>query len=76
MTKKKESREFPTECLLRCDPKNPVCEESQCWRCGWNEQENWNRRMLLAVQGLTLCSDGLRRLVLPERYPDRRSDTE
>lgn len=68
MTKKKEAREFPTQCLLRRDPKNsPVCEESQCWRCGWNEQEDRNRRMLLSVKGLTMCSDGLRRLVMPAR---------
>lgn len=68
MTNKKESREFPTECLLRRDPKNsPVCDESQCFRCGWNEQEARYRQRLLSVNGLTMCSDGLRRLVLPER---------
>lgn len=68
MTKKKEAREFPTECLLRRDPKNsPVCEESQCWRCGWNEQEARYRQRLAAAKGLTMCSDGLRRLVIPAR---------
>lgn len=68
MTKKKEAREFPTECLLQRDPKNsPVCEESQCWRCGWNEQEARYRRMLFEAKGLTMCSDGLRRLVMPAR---------
>lgn len=68
MTKKKEAREFPTQCLLRRDPKNsPVCEESQCWRCGWNEQEARYRRMLFEAKGLTMCSDGLRRLVMPAR---------
>ncbi|MGM9584388.1 MAG: hypothetical protein ACI3V1_02510 [Faecousia sp.] len=67
MTKKK-AREFPTECLLRRDPKNSqVCEESQCWRCGWNEQEARYRQRLLAAKGLTMCSDGLRRLVMPAR---------
>ena len=68
MTKKTEAREFPTQCLLRRDPKNsPVCEESQCWRCGWNEQEARYRRMLFEAKGLTMCSDGLRRLVMPAR---------
>lgn len=68
MTKKKEARELPTECLLRRDPKNsPVCEESQCWRCGWYEPEARSRWMLLAAKGLTMCSDGLRRLVMPAR---------
>ena len=55
-------------CLLGRDPETSrVCEENQCCRCGWNEREARFRSMLLAVKGLTLCSDGLRRLVMPAR---------
>lgn len=67
MTKKKEDCfKSPPECLLH----NKViqrCAMSQCYLCGWNEKENRNRMILLSVHGLTLCSDGLRRLVMPAR---------
>ena len=53
-------------CLLGRDPETSrVCDENQCFRCGWNEREAAFRRDLLQVKGLTLCSDGLRRLVMP-----------
>lgn len=73
--KKEECYQGPPECLLH----NKVIQRramSQCFRCGWYEPEARSRRMLLAAKGLTMCSDGLRRLVMPARNPDCRSDTE
>lgn len=66
MTKKKDSFQSPPDCLLH-NKNSQFCSESHCFRCGWNEQEDRNQRMLLAVKGLTMCSDGLRRLVMPAR---------
>ena len=68
MASKNAEKVYSPACLLGRDPKNSqVCQENQCWRCGWNEKENRNRLILLSVKGLTLCSDGLRRLVMPAR---------
>lgn len=65
MTKKKEDCfKGPPECLLH-NKNIQLCSESRCFRCGWNEQVARLRWELLAVQGLTMCSDGLRRLVMP-----------
>lgn len=65
MTKKNEEcYQGPPECLLH-DKNIQRCSESRCFRCGWYEPEARSRRMLLAAKGLTMCSDGLRRLVLP-----------
>lgn len=68
MSRKNSEKVYSPACLLRRVPKNyPNCEATGCWRCGWNEQEERQRVMLLAVNGLTMCSDGLRRLVMPAR---------
>lgn len=68
MSRKNSEKEYPPACLLRRDPKNyPNCEASGCWRCGWNAHEARYRQRLAAAKGLTLCSDGLRRLVMPAR---------
>lgn len=76
MTKKKEECcQGPPECLLH-NKNIQLCSQIQCFRCGWYEPEARSRRMLLAAKGLTMCSDGMRRLVMPERNHDRRSDRE
>lgn len=76
MTKRKEDcLQRPPDCLLN-NRNIQLCSESHCFRCGWNEKEDRNRRMLLAAKGLSMCSDGLQRLVMPARNPDCRSDRE
>lgn len=56
-------------CTFGRDPEtSQVCVGCQCLHCGWNEKEALFRRMLMKENGLTLCSDGLRRLVIPARY--------
>ena len=68
MSKKNSEKEYPPACLLRRDPKNyPNCEATGCLRCGWNAHEARMREILFAAKGLTMCSDGLRRLVIPAR---------
>ncbi len=46
-------------CLLA----EPVCE-GNCGKCGWDKETDEERKKQLAKQGLTLCEDGLRRLVV------------
>ena len=67
MTKKKEDCfKSPPECLLH-NKNIQRCSESRCFRCGWNAHEARLREILFAAKGLTMCSDGLRRLVIPAR---------
>ena len=67
MTKKKEEcYQGDPECLLH-NKNSQLCSESRCFRCGWNAREARMREILFAANGLTLCSDGLRRLVIPAR---------
>lgn len=37
-----------------------------CDRCGWEAAEAERRRAYLRKHGLTLCADGLRRLIIPK----------
>lgn len=56
-----------TKCLLGVDPElSPKCKPTECPNCGWNEREALYRRAYLKEYGLTLCDDGLRRLVIPK----------
>lgn len=67
MTKKKEEcYQGPPECLLH-NKNIQLCSESRCFRCGWNAHEARMREIQFAAKGLTMCSDGLRRLVMPAR---------
>ena len=67
MTKKKEDCfKSPPECLLH-NKNIQRCSESRCFRCGWNAHEARVREILFAAKELTMCSDGLRRLVIPAR---------
>ena len=67
MTKKKEDCfKSPPECLLH-NKNSQLCSESRCFRCGCNVHEARVREILFAANGLTMCSDGFRRLVMPAR---------
>ena len=47
----------------------------QCHKCGWNQKEKNRRSAILKENGLTLCEDGLSRLILP-RDPDDAETSE
>lgn len=54
-------------CLLGIDPKEvQKCNTSECPTCGWEAAEAERRRAYLHEHGLTLCADGLRRLIIPK----------
>lgn len=60
-----EKREYI--CLLGIDPnKVQKCNASECPTCGWEAAEEERRRAYLREHGLTLCADGLRRLIIPK----------
>ena len=60
-----EKREYI--CLLGIDPnKVQKCNASECPTCGWEAAEAERRRAYLREHGLTLCADGLRRLIIPK----------
>lgn len=47
--------------LVAIDPK--YCKNI-CFDCGWNAEVLKERNAALEANGLTLCSDGLRRLII------------
>ena len=54
-------------CLLGINPKEvQKCNASECPTCGWEAAEAERRRTYLHEHGLTLCADGLRRLIIPK----------
>ena len=68
MTKKSSEKVYSPACLLGRDPEHSQnCQASWCFRCGWNAHEARLREILFAAKGLTMFSDGLRRLVIPAR---------
>ena len=53
------------KCLLGIDPeKTQKCKPSECASCGWEAAEAARRREYVKEHGLTLCADGLRRLII------------
>ena len=53
------------KCLLGIDPvKAQKCKPSECASCGWEAAEAARRRAYIKEHGLTLCADGLWRLVI------------
>ena len=55
----------PLKCLLGIDPeKTQKCKPSECASCGWEAAEAARRREYVKEHGLTLCADGLRRMVV------------
>lgn len=52
-------------CLLGINPKKvQKCNAAECPTCGWEAAEAERRRAYLHEHGLTLCADGLRRLII------------
>lgn len=55
----------PLICLLGIDPEHSSkCKPSECASCGWEAAEDERRREYMKEHGLTLCADGLRRLII------------
>lgn len=51
-------------CTLGYDPEKAAkCNPSECPSCGWEAAEAERRRNYRRKHGLTLCADGLRRLL-------------
>ncbi len=42
------------------------CDPSECASCGWEKTEAERRKAYVREHGLTLCEDGLRRLVMDQ----------
>lgn len=52
-------------CLLGIDPATSTkCNPSECPTCGWEAAEAERRTEYRRKHGLTLCDDGLRRLII------------
>lgn len=45
---------------------SPKCKPTECRTCGWEAAEAERRRAYIRKHGLTLCADGLRRLIIPK----------
>lgn len=55
-------------CLLGIDPAtSKKCNPSECPTYGWEVEEAERRRAYTREHGLTLCKDGLYRLIIPKR---------
>lgn len=52
------------KCLLPEASRRKDC--GGCDHCGWEAAEEERRRAYLHEHGLTLCADGLRRLIIPK----------
>lgn len=52
------------KCLLPEASRRKECDG--CDNCGWEAAEAERRRAHLREHGLTLCADGLRRLIIPK----------
>lgn len=67
MKKKKEPETRP--CLLGIVPGEvDKCKDpAECRFCGWNREENDRRKAYVRERSLTLCEDGKRRLILPNK---------
>lgn len=60
-----EEKKPPFNCLLGIDPDaSQKRKPSECPECGWNKPVADRRRAYQREHGLTLCADGLRRLVM------------
>lgn len=50
---------------MKCTLNNRRCNTvGGCAGCGWEENEMWRRMQIRREVGLTLCEDGLKRLVV------------
>ena len=44
------------------------CDPPTCATCGWESAEEKRRKEYLRKYGLTLCEDGLQRLVIDQKH--------
>lgn len=49
-----------------CSLEKPNCKRD-CARCGWNPEEAERRKIELRKNGLTLCNDGLHRMIVKRK---------
>lgn len=45
------------------------CSPWKCYCCGWNADEMARRNRQIKAEGLTLCEDGLERLIIHGAKP-------
>jgi len=58
-------------CLLGIDPATSTkCKPSECRSCGWEAAEAERRTEYRRKHGLTLCNDGLHRLIIKKGDKD------
>lgn len=50
------------DCIL--NDRTCFFDNNSCQHCGWNAEEADHRKKLLTEMGLTLCKDGLQRLII------------
>ena len=63
----RRKRYSPAQYNCTLDPQAPqrnFCQPNQCEYCGWGRMESQVRSEYLRQYGLTVCRDGLRRLVM------------
>lgn len=55
------------ECIQKYDPQDhEMCGNGKhCRHCGWNENICRTRNQYIAEHGLTMCKDGIERLIIP-----------
>ena len=61
----------------KCTLKNRNCTTvGSCAGCGWEENEIWRRMGIRREVGLTLCEDGLKRLIVgrPRKTEEETDD--
>ena len=65
-----EIKAYPLCILEKAPGADTKCKKTaDCTRCGWNIKEAARRHKYLRKHGLTLCADGLYRLII-EAAPD------
>lgn len=52
--------------MADCELIDRTCffDSNSCTHCGWNAEEAEHRKKLLTEKGVTLCKDGLQRLII------------
>lgn len=64
-----------TKCALGAVPgKYRVCNQADCPNCGWNAEVAAQRRECIQQNGMTLCADGKRRLILAPKQTGKSGD--
>ena len=60
-------------CTLLQNGLRPACSRKleECEKCGWNPTVQAERKAWLNLNGLTLCEDGLKRLIMPKKKKNK-----